>query len=269
MCFYIPFEWRISLQSKPRERERELRGSSQAVLFWISLPLAHYLSTLLITARTQLLSLGRCVRKHVRVYIYALYKAGGWHMQRARCRCRHMLFCKTQTANPAGGGGSRGLIFGSKYGRSRSEREKVPPPLSAMAFAKRRRLFSARAYTHTQWNNYNSQIPLRRCDAVRGVDAQSIVNFHMHDISNRESGKTHYLRSSKPFYLKTRRVFKKPSLKFTKKIRKCRQALIWCAAAFITPKKRRAALSQLALALQRWKKTPWLCVPSKAHQSIN
>jgi hypothetical protein len=81
-------------------------------------------------------------------------------------------------------------------------------------------------------------IPKYHCAAVTprgggGVDAQSIVNFHMHDISNHESGKTHYLRSSKPFYLKTRRVFKKPSLKFTKKIRKCRQALIWCAAACI------------------------------------
>jgi hypothetical protein len=156
-------------------------------------------------------------------------------MQRARCRrCRHMLFCKTQTANPAGGGGSRGLIFGSKYGRSRSGREKA---LGAMAFGERRRRLSARACTHTHASE-TIIIPKYHCAAVTprgggGVDAQSIVNFHMHDISNHESGKTHYLRSSKPFYLKTRRVFKKPSLKFTKKIRKCRQALIWCAAACI------------------------------------
>jgi hypothetical protein len=92
----------------------------------------------------------------------------------------------------------------------------------------------ARIHTHA---SETIIIPKYHCAAVTprggGVDAQSIVNFHMHDISNHESGKTHYLRSSKPFYLKTRRVFKKPSLKFTKKIRKCRQALIWCAAACI------------------------------------
>jgi hypothetical protein len=137
-------------------------------------------------------------------------------------------------------------------------------------FAKhKQQILSARAHIRSE----TIIIPKYHCAAVtpRSVDAQSIVNFHMHDISNHESGKTHYLRSSKPFYLKTRRVFKKPSLKFTKKIRKCRQALIWCAAAFITPKAAGGGIitTGFGTSVLARKKTPWLCVPGRSHQSIN